>query len=91
MSTAVVEVQNAVAEFDKVAAGLAELKGKYAGVVFDVTTTKGMDEAKAARAAIREPRYEIERVRKAAKAPILKLGKELDDRAKAIAHVTRTQ
>jgi hypothetical protein len=84
MSTAIVEVQTAVAEFDKVATGLAELQKQYGGVVFEVTTTKGMDEAKAARSAIREPRYEIERVRKAAKAPILKLGKELDDRAKAI-------
>lgn len=84
MSTAIVEVQSAVAEFDKVAAGIAELQKKYAGVVYDVRTTKGMDEAKAARSAVREPRYEIEKVRKAAKAPILKLGKELDDRAKAI-------
>lgn len=84
MSTAIVEVQTAVAEFDKVAAGLADLQKQYGGVVYDVRTSKGMDDAKAARAAIREPRYEIERVRKAAKAPILKLGKELDDRAKQI-------
>lgn len=84
MSTAIVEVQSAVAEFDKVALGLAELEKQYKGVVYDVRASKGMDEAKAARAAIREPRYEIERVRKAAKAPILKLGKELDDRAKEI-------
>lgn len=84
MSTELVAVQNAVEEFDKVAAGIAALKEQYAGVVFDVKTTKGMDEAKAARAAIREPRYEIERVRKAAKAPILELGKKLDSRAKEI-------
>lgn len=84
MSTTIVEVQSAVAEFDKVALGLAELEKQYKGVVYDVKTGKGMDEAKAARAAIREPRYEIERVRKAAKAPILKLGKELDSRAKEI-------
>lgn len=84
MSAELIHVQTAVAEFDKVAAGIAELKGKYAGVVYDVKTTKGLDEAKAARAAIREPRYEIERVRKAAKAPILKLGKELDSRAESI-------
>lgn len=84
MSTAITEVQTAVAEFDKVAAGIAALKEQYAGVVYEVQTTKGMDEAKKARAAIREPRYEIERVRKEAKAPILKLGKELDTRAKAI-------
>lgn len=84
MSTAIVEVQTAVAEFDKVAAGLAELQKQYGGVLYDVKTSKGMDDAKTARAAVREPRYEIERVRKAAKAPILKLGKELDDRAKEI-------
>lgn len=84
MSTAIIEVQSAVAEFDKVEAGLAELEKQYGGVVYDVTTGKGMDEAKAARLAIREPRYEIERVRKAAKAPLLKLGKELDARAEAI-------
>ena len=84
MSTAITEVQTAVAEFDRVAAGIAELKKQYAGVVYEVQTSKGMEDAKKARAAIREPRYEIERVRKEAKAPILKLGKELDSRAKAI-------
>lgn len=84
MSTAIVEVQSAVAEFDRVAAGIALLQQEYAGVVFDVSTTKGLDSAKAARAAVREPRYEIEKVRKAAKEPLLKLGKELDARAKEI-------
>jgi colicin import membrane protein len=84
MSTAIVEVQAAVAEFDKVAAGINALQKQYGGVVYDVKTTKGMDEARAARAAVREPRYEIERVRKTAKEPILALGKELDSRAKSI-------
>ena len=64
MSTAIVEVQSAVAEFDRVAAGIALLQQEYAGVVFDVSTTKGLDAAKTARATIREPRYEIEKVRK---------------------------
>jgi colicin import membrane protein len=84
MSTAIVEVQTAVAEFDRVAAGIAELKQSYGGVVYDVAIADGMKAAKDARAAIREPRYEIERVRTKAKAPILKLGKELDTRAKQI-------
>lgn len=84
MSSAIEDVKTAVVEFDKVAAGLQALKTQYAGLVYEVRTTKGMEEAKAARAAIREPRYEIERVRKAAKAPILALGKELDSRAKTI-------
>lgn len=84
MSVELVEVTNAVAEFDRVAAGLAELQSKYKGVVYDVTTTKGMAEAKEARRAVREPRIEVEKIRKAAKAPILALGKKLDSEAARI-------
>lgn len=84
MSTAIVEVQSAVADFDRVAAGIALLQQEFAGVVFDVSTPKGLELAKTARATVREPRYEIEKVRKAAKEPLLKLGKELDNRAKEI-------
>lgn len=84
MSTELVNVQTAVAEFDRVAAGLAALKEQYGGIVYEVHTTKGMEAAKAARAAIREPRYEIERIRKNAKAPIIALGKRLDSEAARI-------
>ena len=84
MSTELTEVSKAVAEFDRVGTGLAELRKQYGNVVYDVTTAAGMSEAKAARAAIREPRYEIERIRKAAKAPILALGKKLDSEAARI-------
>lgn len=84
MSTELTHVQTAVAEFDKVAAGIAALQKQYAGIVYEVTTSKGMEAAKEARAAVREPRYEVERVRKDAKAPILALGKEIDERAKKI-------
>jgi hypothetical protein len=84
MSTDLEQVQHALAEYDRVAAGIAELTRQYGSVVFDVTTGTGMDSAKAARAAIREPRYEIERVRKAAKAPLLSLGKKIDSEAARI-------
>lgn len=84
MSTELSDVTKAVAEFDRVGAGLAGLSKQYKGVVYEVATTMGMDEAKAARVAIREPRYEIERIRKAAKAPILALGKKLDSEAARI-------
>lgn len=84
MSTELTEVTKAVAEFDRVGAGLAELSKQYKGVVYEVATTKGMEDAKGARLAIREPRYEIERIRKAAKAPILALGKKLDTEASRI-------
>lgn len=84
MSVELSEVSKAVAEFDRVGAGLVVLRQQYAAVVYDVTTPKGMADARAARAAIREPRYEIERIRKAAKAPILALGKQLDKEAERI-------
>ncbi len=82
--TELVEVQKAVAEFDRVGAGIKALQEKYSGVLYDVMTTAGMKDAKSARAAVREPRYEIERIRKDAKAPILALGKKLDTEAKRI-------
>lgn len=82
--TAITEVNTAVAEFDRVAAGIGALKQQYGGVVFDVTTTAGMKAACEARAAIRAPRYEVEKVRKAVKAPLLKLGKDIDARAAQI-------
>lgn len=84
MSTELIEVTKAVAEFDRVAAGIGALRQKYAGVLYDVSTTAGMKEATAARLAIREPRFEVERIRKAAKAPILALGKRLDTEAARI-------
>lgn len=55
----------ALKEISKVEKGLAKLKQTYANVVFDVTTHKGMEQAKKARLAIREPRYALEKIRKA--------------------------
>lgn len=77
-------VQNALAEFSAVEAGLAELRRRFGGVVYDVTTTAGINDAKSARAIIREPRYTVEKVRKEAKAPLLALGKKIDADAKRI-------
>jgi hypothetical protein len=71
-------VTTGVESINRIEAGLADLRERYLGVVYEVTTTAGMDMAKEARAFIREPRYEVERIRKAAKAPILALGKQLD-------------
>jgi hypothetical protein len=82
--TAVESVNTAVAKFDRVAAGLADLQSKYQGVLFEVATPKGMKDALAARAAIRAPRVEVEKVRKEVKAPLLALGKEIDARAASI-------
>lgn len=78
------KISTALVEFSAVDAGLAVLREKYIGIVFDVRTPKGMTDAKAARAAIREPRYEVERIRKEAKAPLLALTRQLDGTAKRI-------
>lgn len=84
MSTELEVVSKALTDIDAVAAGIADLKAQYGGVVYEVATTVGMEEAKAARLAVRNPRYEVERIRKAAKAPIIVLGKKLDAEAARI-------
>lgn len=79
--TEIEQVQGVLAEFSRVEAGLAELREKHGNVVYEVTTTAGLEAAKAARAEIRAPRYAVEQVRKAAKAPLLALGKRIDAEA----------
>jgi len=79
-----VAVITEIAEYNPVAAGLAELKRKYANVAVDVSTTKALDEAKRVRAEIREPRYETEKIRKALKAPALAHAKLIDTEAARI-------
>lgn len=84
MSTELETVSKALTDINAVSTGIADLKSQYGGVVYEVATTVGMDEAKAARLAVRTPRYEVERIRKAAKAPLLALGKKLDAEASRI-------
>lgn len=84
MSTDIELVTKALSDFDAVAAGLAQLEKTHKGVLFEVETHSGMELAKAARAMLRKPRYEIENIRKAAKAPLLAIGKKLDAEAARI-------
>lgn len=84
LQTSLDDVSNAITQFSAVEAGLAELRGKYEKVIFPVETADGLRDAKEARLAIREPRYNVERIRKDAKAPILELGRRLDTKAKQI-------
>lgn len=81
---AIATINAQLSEFDKVEAGLADLERKYKGVAYDCTTKKGMDDACAARLDIRKPRFAVESARKAAKAPVLKLGRDIDARAATI-------
>lgn len=84
MSTELEVVSKAIDSMNALALGLADLSKQYKGVLYEVATPKGMEEARAARAAIREPRYNVEKIRKDAKAPILALGKKLDTEAARI-------
>lgn len=83
-------ISTALANFDRVAAGLALLEKNFKGVLYQVDTPLGMSHAKAARTQIREPRYEVERLRKEAKAPLLSLGKRLDVEATRITNALLT-
>lgn len=73
-----------IAEYNPVAAGLAELRRKYGNVAVDVSTPKALEEAKRVRAEIREPRYETERIRKVLKKPALDHAKLIDTEAARI-------
>lgn len=79
LSIALDTVNREVAAFDKINAGLKQLRTDYpVDVVVDVATTAGMKSAIVARAAYRGPRIALEHARKAAKAPVLELGKDID-------------
>lgn len=75
-------IESALTEFDRIKVGLETLRKEHpVDLVFDVSTGKGMQEAIAHRAAWRDPRIAVEKYRKAAKAPVLTLGKDIDARA----------
>lgn len=73
-----------IAEYSQTAAALSDLRHRYAGVAFNVTTTKGMDEAKKARQEVKGYRTALEAKRKEIKAPALERCRLIDDEAKTI-------
>ena len=74
----------AIAEYSPVAAGLADLRARHEGVVYDLTTTAGDKAARAARRELVTLRTNLEETRKALKTPILKQGKLIDSEAARI-------
>ncbi len=72
-----------IAEYTQTAAAIAILREKHSGP-FEVTTTKGMDEAKKARAEVKGYRIALENVRKEIKAPALERSRLIDEEAKRI-------
>jgi colicin import membrane protein len=73
-----------IAEYSQTAAALSDLRHRYLGVAFNVTTTKGMDEAKKARQEVKGYRTALEAKRKEIKAPALERCRLIDDEAKTI-------
>jgi len=79
MASSLATVQTAVAGFDIIAAGMVALaKAHPVDVVADASTKEGMQILKDGYSAYRNPRLELERRRKEAKAPVVALGKNID-------------
>lgn len=76
--------ENVIVEYSATEAALAELRQKYAGIVFDLTTTKGDKEARAARLELITLRTSLEKKRKQFKAPALEFGKKIDSEASRV-------
>lgn len=84
MPEVIEEPNYTIVEYSETACALAELKQKFGLVVFDVSTKKGMDEAKVARAELRGYRVNLETMRKNIKAPALERCRLIDAEAKDI-------
>lgn len=87
MNAPVIELDRpaaALVEYSPTAAALAELRQRYAGVAFDLTTTKGDREARAARMELVKLRTGLEAKRKELKAPALERSRLIDSEAKRI-------
>lgn len=73
-----------IAEYSQTAAALSDLRHRFLGVAFNVSTTKGMGEAKKARQEVKGYRTALEAKRKEIKAQALERCRLIDDEAKTI-------
>ncbi len=73
-----------IVEYNATRTALAALNQTYKGIIFDVSTAKGMDEAKNARADIKRYRTELEKKRKEIKEPALNRCVLIDSEARRI-------
>lgn len=83
-TTAATAPSTAIAEYSPTAAAIADLRHRFAGVVWDVSTTKGDREARAARKELVTLRTSLEAKRKELKAPALERSRLIDSEAKRI-------
>jgi len=73
-----------IVEYSKTEAALSDLRQKYSGVIFDVTSMEGMNTARKARAEVRKYRTSLEELRIAIKAPALRRCQVIDTEARRI-------
>ena len=73
-----------IISYNPTKAAIADLTARYKGLVFDVTTSNGMAEAKAAYKEINAHRIALENARKKEKAESLEYGRFVDSEAKRI-------
>lgn len=78
-----------VTEYNPVDAALAELRDKYAGVLFPVETKEGMKDAKEVRSKLTKLRTGLEKLRKEIKEPALRRTQAIDAEAKMIEKAIR--
>lgn len=78
------EIKKDITAFDKIQAGLADLKKRHLNVVVDVETKDGMIVALKGRRELREIRVDIEKVRVCEKEFYLGAGRKIDSMAKAL-------
>lgn len=77
-------ITTAIAEYSATAAALVDLRTRFAGIVYDVTTSDGMELAKKGRAELRGLRVALEKKRKEIKAPALERCNLIDTEAKTL-------
>lgn len=76
--------ENAIKEYSPTEAALAELRQRYAAVVWDCSTVKGDKDARAVRKELVTLRTSLEGKRKALKAPALEYSRRIDSEAARI-------
>ncbi|HEX5129482.1 MAG TPA: hypothetical protein VFV90_07045, partial [Usitatibacter sp.] len=74
----------AITEYSPIEAALADIE-KYRGVIFDLSTAKGMKEARAIHREVAAPRIALEKAREQLKRSVLERGRLIDGEARRIA------
>jgi len=81
------EIKTDIVRYSKIEAGILEVKSKFEGVVYEVTSTAGMKDAKDARKVLKDLRIQVDKAREEEKAESLAYGRKVDAEAKRITSI----